>query len=197
MNLETLLALSLFCFVSSITPGPNNLMLLSSGVNFGFRRSVPHMLGIAIGFSLMVFLVGIGISTLFKLWPPSFVILKWTSVGYLLYLAYKIANSASPHQAKSSAKPFSFIQAALFQWVNPKAWTMAVSVNAVYAPEQDMMSIVWVTCVYFIVNLPSINCWLLLGNNLNRFLQKQSHLIWFNRTMAVLLVVSFIPMLDS
>ena len=197
MPLETLLALSLFCLVSSITPGPNNLMLLSSGVNFGFRRSIPHMLGIASGFSLMVFLVGVGVSSLFKLWPLSLLILKWFSVAYLVYLAYKIANSSSPNQVNSTAKPFSYIQAALFQWVNPKAWTMAITVNAVYAPEQDLKSITAVTFVYFIINLPSINCWLVLGNNLNRVLQQANHLLWFNRIMAALLIVSFVPMLDS
>ena len=131
MNTELLIALITFCFVSSITPGPNNLMLLSSGLNFGLRRSISHLLGVAIGFSVMVLLVGIGVSQLFQSLPASYTVLKWVSIVYLGYLAYKIANNHTIDEVASDAKPFTFMQAALFQWVNPKAWTMALSVNAV------------------------------------------------------------------
>jgi len=121
MTPDLLTALAAFAFVSSITPGPNNLMLLASGVNFGFRRTVPHMLGIGIGFTLMVVLVGLGLAGVFTAWPPARPALRIAATGYMLWLAWKIANAAPPESAKTSARPLTFLQAAAFQWVNPKA----------------------------------------------------------------------------
>lgn len=135
MSLDMLVALSVFCLVSSITPGPNNLMLLSSGINFGLRRSIGHLLGVALGFNAMVILMGLGVSQVFISYPNSYQVLKYLSIAYLMYLAYKIANSATLGDGKDRQAPINFIQAALFQWVNPKAWSMALSVNAVYAPD--------------------------------------------------------------
>ena len=126
MTHELLIALLGFAFVTSVTPGPNNMMLLASGVNFGFRRTVPHMLGISIGHSLMVFLVGLGLAGVFKAWPPALVMLKVASVAYMLWLAWKIAHAGAPGEGTARARPFSFLQAAAFQWVNPKAWAMAL-----------------------------------------------------------------------
>ena len=132
MSTELFAALFAFAFVSSVTPGPNNLMLMASGANFGFKRTIPHMLGVGIGFTLMVVLVGAGLMQLFDLYPVSYDVLRVVCVIYLSYLAYRIATAAAPeHQADSTAKPFSFLQAALFQWVNPKAWTMALTAIAV------------------------------------------------------------------
>ena len=148
MNLDMLLALSVFCLVSSITPGPNNLMLLSSGINFGIRRSLGHLFGVALGFNAMVILVGIGVSQVFELYPNSYLVLKYLSVAYLSYLAYKIANSGQLSDEKSRQTPISFVQAVLFQWVNPKAWTMALSVNAVYAPDQSFTAVLLVSLVF-------------------------------------------------
>ena len=119
MNIEILLALTLFALVSSITPGPNNLMLMASGANFGFRRSIPHMLGVSLGFTLMVLLVGVGLVQVFDLFPVSYQILKVVSVAYLLYLAWKIGTAASGNNdTKAGGTPFTFVQAALFQWVS-------------------------------------------------------------------------------
>ncbi len=138
MNLEILTALIGFAFVSSVTPGPNNMMLLASGANFGLRRSVPHMLGISIGHSFMVTMVGLGLGRMFELYPASFIAMKVVSVAYLIYLAWKIANAAPPKAAQATGKPFSFLQAAAFQWVNPKAWYMAVTAVTNFTPDTGL-----------------------------------------------------------
>jgi len=124
---ELLSGLVAFAFVSSITPGPNNLMLMASGANFGFRRSIPHMFGIGLGFVFMVLLVGAGLVQIFDAYPVSHMALKVVSVFYLLYLAAKIATAAPVRQGQCGGTPMTFLQAAAFQWVNPKAWAMAPS----------------------------------------------------------------------
>ena len=194
MNYELLSALIIFSFVSSITPGPNNLMLMSSGANFGFKRTLPHMLGVALGFTLMVVLVGLGIIQLFDNYPLSYQILKVVSVAYLLYLAYKIAISASNFDS-SDAKvvPMTFIQAVLFQWVNPKAWTMALTAISVYAPSKSVAAIVFVALIFGAVNLPCISSWTALGQKMQNFLTSNKRLRIFNFSMASLLVLSLYP----
>ena len=127
MDTDLLYALMGFAFVTSITPGPNNLMLMASGANFGFRRSIPHMLGIGIGFVVMVTLVGLGLMGLFDRYPVTHTMLKVFSAAYMLWLAWKIANAAAPEQSKATGQPLSLLQAAGFQWVNPKAWAMALT----------------------------------------------------------------------
>ncbi|GAA5219015.1 LysE family translocator [Corallincola platygyrae] len=196
MTIEILAALSLFALVSSITPGPNNMMLLASGANYGLLRSLPHMLGVAIGFSLMLVIVGFGIMQLFELYPTSYTLLQVVSISYLLYLAFKLATAApmSTDTAKSG-RPMTFIQAVLFQWVNPKAWTMAVTAISIYAPNQDTRAILLVALVFGVVNLPAIFTWLMMGKQMQRLLTKQKHLKVFNVSMALLLVGSLYPML--
>lgn len=194
MNYELLTALVLFSFVSSITPGPNNLMLMSSGANFGFRRTLPHMFGVAIGFTLMVVLVGLGIIQLFERFPASYQILKVLSVAYLLYLAYKIAISGSSFENNSSkVVPMTFLQAVLFQWVNPKAWTMALTAISVYAPSKSVTAILLVAFIFGAVNLPCISSWTALGQKIKGFLTSNKRLRVFNITMASLLVLSLYP----
>ena len=141
MTYELLAALSVFAFVSSITPGPNNLMLMASGANFGFTRSIPHMLGIGIGFTVMVVLVGLGLIQIFDTVPYSYTALKIFSVLYMSWLAWKIANAAAPEGGQAGGTPLTFLQAAAFQWVNPKAWAMALTAITAYAPERDLASI--------------------------------------------------------
>ncbi|RMU51303.1 Amino acid transporter LysE [Pseudomonas savastanoi pv. glycinea] len=122
LSFDLLLAFTLFAFVTSITPGPNNMMLLASGVNFGFSRTLPHMLGISIGFFVLVLTVGFGLGSVFKAWPLLYTILRYVGAAYLLYLAWKIATSGpASDNVDSQGKPLSFMSAALFQWVNPKA----------------------------------------------------------------------------
>lgn len=191
MNQAALIALSAYAFVSSITPGPNNLMLMSSGVNFGLRRTVPHALGVGIGFTMMIVLVGIGLMGLFDLFPQLSLVLKIASVAYLLWLAWKIAHAAAPGEGKASAaKPMSFTQAVLFQWVNPKAWSMALSAIALYAPHRDFHTVLLVAGIFGIINLPSTSLWAVLGLGLRNWLSNPARLRVFNWTMAALLVGS-------
>lgn len=192
--MDLLFTLAIFAFVSSITPGPNNLMLLSSGVNFGWQRTLPHMFGVAIGFTLMVFLVGIGVIQLFDLFPQSYVILKWFCIVYLTYLAVKIARSSDTVAKEAGkVKPMTFIQAVMFQWVNPKAWTMALSAISVYAPERDLLSVVIVSAIFASINLPSIAVWVVVGDRLQQFLTSAVKLKMFNYSMAGLLILSLFP----
>jgi len=195
MTYELLAALILFAFVSSITPGPNNLMLMASGANFGFRRTIPHMLGIGLGFTFMVLMVGLGLIGLFEAFPVSYTVLKVASVLYLLWLAWKIANAAPVTQGEAAGTPMTFLQAAAFQWVNPKAWTMALTAISAYAPGHSLMAIVLVAGIFGAVNLPSVSSWTILGQQMARILTNPRRLMLFNRTMGVLLVASLYPVI--
>lgn len=197
MTYDLLLALLAFAFVSSITPGPNNLMLMASGANFGFRLTIPHMLGIGIGFTVMIVMVGAGLMQIFDAYPVSHTILKVFSVAYLLWLAWKIARAAPPETDASAEKgrPFTFLQAALFQWVNPKAWTMALTAITVYAPDRSLMAVLVVALAFGAVNLPSVSVWTVLGQQMARLLTSPTRLRAFNWVMAGLLVASLYPVL--
>ncbi|MFT5799138.1 MAG: threonine/homoserine/homoserine lactone efflux protein [Candidatus Azotimanducaceae bacterium] len=195
MTLELITAFAGYCFVSSITPGPNNLMLMASGANFGFLRTIPHMLGVGLGFVLMVVLVGIGLAQVFDLYPITHTILKIGSVGYLLYLAWKIANAAPVNAKDSSGTPMTFLQAAAFQWVNPKAWTMAVTAVTVYAPDTNLATLLLVAAIFGAVNLPAVSSWTLLGQQMARILTNPTRLRLFNWSMAALLIASLYPVL--
>lgn len=198
MTSEIVLALVLFALVSSLTPGPNNLMLMASGANYGFRRTIPHMLGVSIGFTLMVLLVGVGLLQVFDAFPLSYRVLKVGSVAYLLYLAWKIGTAAPQNSdAKVEGNPFTFIQAALFQWVNPKAWTMALTAVSVYSPSQSTVAMAFVAGVFGAVNLPCISLWTTLGKQLQVLLTSRARLRTFNISMAILLVSSLYPVLFS
>lgn len=192
---ELLAALALFAFVSSITPGPNNTMLLASGANFGIRRSLPHMLGVWIGFMVLILSCGLGLGALFAAFPPLHAALKLAGGLYLLWLAWKIARSDGIGGGASSAQPMTFLQAAAFQWVNPKAWAMAIGAVATYAPRDHyLVGIVLVTLVSGTVNLPAIAVWMALGTAIRRFLDRPKTLRAFNWTMAALLVASLYPL---
>jgi threonine/homoserine/homoserine lactone efflux protein len=203
LTAELFSALVAFAFVSSITPGPNNLMLMTSGTNFGFVRTIPHMLGVSIGFTLMIVLVGAGLAKVFEHFPLAHQVLKYASCAYLLWLAWKIATSAPPG-SKPGAKdgepartqPVTFVQAALFQWVNPKAWTMALTAVSAYTlPADPVMSLLVVAAVFGAINLPSVGSWTLLGTQLRRFLDEPVRLRVFNVTMALILVATLYPVL--
>ena len=195
MTYDLLTALAAFAFVTSITPGPNNLMLMASGANFGFRRTIPHMLGVALGFIFMAILMGIGLAGLFEAWPQLHTVLVVVSVVYMLWLAWKIANAAAPSEREAEGTPMTFLQAAAFQWVNPKAWAMALTAVTVYAPEPGLIGIAFVAVVFGAINLPSVGVWCLMGQELRRVLTSRVRLRIFNAVMALLLVLSLAPVL--
>jgi threonine/homoserine/homoserine lactone efflux protein len=197
MPFDTLVALLVYAFVTSITPGPNNLMLLSSGVNFGFARSVPHMLGIGIGFVVLLLAVGFGLGAILTAFPALHTALKIAGAAYLLYLAWKIAMARSvTRDGEQNARPLTFLDAAAFQWVNPKAWVMAITAMAVYTvPESPFLSVLLIALAFGVVNLPSVSVWAGFGTALRGFLSDPVRLKWFNIAMGMLLAATLWPML--
>jgi threonine/homoserine/homoserine lactone efflux protein len=197
MQLEVFLALIVFAFTTSITPGPNNMMLFASGVNFGFVRTIPHMCGIGAGFLVLLLAVGYGLGALLETVPLIYTLLKFAGGAYLLWIAFKIGTSRSLGEGgKVGAKPMTFLGAAAFQWVNPKAWVMAVSAMATYTDEKNYVFSVFLVGVAFaIVNFPSVSTWAGFGSALRQWLSDPVRLKWFNISMALLLVASLWPML--
>lgn len=197
MNSEVLFALATYAFVTSITPGPNNFMLLSSGVNFGFVRSIPHMLGIGIGFVILLLAVGFGLGAVLTTFPALHTGLKIVGGAYLLYLAWKIAMSRSVESGgDGSAQPMTFLQAVAFQWVNPKAWVMAVTAMAVFSnPASPFLSVILIAAVFGMINLPCVSSWAGFGMALRGFLSDPVRLKWFNIGMGVLLAATLWPMI--
>jgi Putative threonine efflux protein len=189
------LALLAFAFVTSVTPGPNNLMLLASGANFGIRRSLPHMFGIALGFTLMVFIVGLGLAEAFDTFPVLRQVMMTVAVLYMLWLAWKIAHASAPEAGQTGGKPLTFLQAAAFQWVNPKAWIMAIGAQTNYAQDATWAAAALVALGFVLMNLPAISLWTWLGQEIRRFLTNPRRLMAFNWTMAALLVASLLPIL--
>lgn len=195
MTAELLIAFIAFAFVTSVTPGPNNMMLLASGVNFGMRRSLPHMFGISLGFMLLVMAVGLGLGQVFEQVPQLYTLLRYLGATYLLYLAWKIANAGvpDPHVGKRS-KPFSFLQAAAFQWVNPKAWVMAIGAITTYTPQDNfVVNVLLIAALFALVNCPSVGLWTMAGSLLRNWLSNPRVLRAFNIGMALLLVASLYP----
>ncbi len=190
-------AFSAFALVSSITPGPNNTMVLASGVNFGFARTIPHVLGISIGFALMVALVGLGLGSMFSAWPWTWQVLRVGAAVYLSWLAWKLATSGGV-QDKPVARPMGFLQAAAFQWVNPKAWVMAVGACSTYVLHGNVwINVALLAGLFAVINLPSVAMWAVCGSALRRWLAQPRVLRVFNVTMALLLLASLWPILAS
>lgn len=195
MNASILAGLMAFAFVTTVTPGPNNLMLMASGANFGFKRTLPHMLGIMVGVSVMVMVVGGGLMTLFDTYPFLNTLLQAVSIAYLLWLAWKVANAAPLKTSDEKGRPMTFLQAAAFQWVNPKAWAMCLSAITLYAPDHTLLSVVLVAGVFALVSFPAISVWAWLGLVVRQWLTSPKRYRAFNITMAVLLVASLYPVL--
>ena len=194
LSYTALSAAMMFALVMSITPGPNNTMLLASGVNFGLRRTLPHMLGITCGCMIMMIAIALGLGQVFTRVPALYAAMEIASVAYLLYLAWKIATSRSFSVDEANERPMTFLQAAAFQWVNPKAWMMAVSgVTAFHLNDNLLINAALLTISFAIVNLPSITIWAAFGLGVRRFLSSARALRAFNWSMAALLVASIVP----
>jgi threonine/homoserine/homoserine lactone efflux protein len=193
--MDLLIALAVFRLVTLFTPGPNNLMLMASGLNFGIRRGMPHLLGVVLGFTVMVLIVGFGLGAIFQAWPMLYVALKYVGAAYLLYLAWQIAVSVSSGpRSESAGGPIGFLQAAAFQWVNPKAWVMAVGAVSTYAAVAPFpLNVIVIAALYGVLGLASAGAWLGFGAALQRVLNDPRAVRAFNVTMALLLVASLYP----
>ncbi len=193
--MELIANIILFALLTTITPGPNNIMLMSSGLNFGIKKSLPHLVGVCIGFPILVIFIGSGGSIIFNEYPILYQVLKIAGFGYLLFLAYKIATTVKQDLGNETSKPFSFFQAVLFQWINPKAWIIAVSAITIFTTSSVNIysQTLVIATVFLFVDIFSASFWLTFGIILTKIIQKPKSYRIFNRTMAVLLVVSIIP----
>ncbi|ROL67044.1 lysine transporter LysE [Pseudomonas protegens] len=197
LSVDLLLAFALFALVTSITPGPNNTLLLASGVNFGFNRSIPHILGISCGFFVLVLAVGLGLGAVFEAYPLLYSVLRYVGAAYLLYLAWKIARSGPlSEEQQGQGQPLGYWGAAAFQWVNPKAWVMAVGAISTYTPLQGYFTnVLVIAAVFALINAPTVSLWAACGSLLRNVLRNPRWLRLFNLGMAGLLVISLAPLL--
>lgn len=198
MNFDWLWGVVVFVAVTTFTPGPNNVMVTASGANFGYRRSIPHLLGITFGFPVMVVAIGLGLAGVFQTFPWLHVALKYVGAVYLLWLAWRIAHGGRA-VASAGVRPLSFLQAAAFQWVNSKAWMMATGALAAFTtPGGDLMLEVFVIALLFgLVCYPSVSIWTVFGLAIGRWLSSDRGLRAFNWLMAALLVLSLVPVFWS
>ncbi len=179
-----------------MTPGPNNIMLLSSGLTYGYKRTIPHALGVVIGFPLMTIFVGLGLGEFFKLYPITFTILKSIGILYLLWLAWKISRSTPKFKENDTeSQPLKFIPIVLFQWINPKNWIKIITAMSVYVTsvEHATIQIMIITLVFFLTVFISANSWALGGVILKKLIKSDVGIKRFNVIMAVLLVLSIVP----
>jgi threonine/homoserine/homoserine lactone efflux protein len=197
MSPELWLAASLFAVVSLITPGPNNTMILTSGVNFGLQRTLPHLLGICIGFGLMQMLVGLGLHGVLGQYPLVLESLRYVGGAYMLWLAWKLGTSRTvPGMLAGDAKPLGFWGAAAFQWVNPKAWVMCMTAMTAYLPvDASLVQVLLLGSLFTLLGLPCVGTWAAFGSSMRKYLQDPLKLRIFNNAMALALVASLYPML--
>ncbi len=193
-----------FAFAMCATPGPNNAMVASSGANFGFWPTMPHLVGVAAGFPAMLAVVALGGGNLLRAYPIIHDTLKWVGAAYLLWLALRIATTkpepqpddSVPPAQENGRKPLSFLQAFLFQWVNPKAWIIALSAVTTYTTVDNVtMQTLLLAVIFAIVTLPTLALWTMTGVGAARLLRSAHAMRMFNIVMAVLLVASLLPLL--
>lgn len=193
--MEFLLSIIFFAIPMGITPGPNNIMLMTSGLNHGVRLSMPHFWGINIGFLLMFIIVGPSLGVIFNQYPILHELIKVVGLFYLFYLAWRIANTVPASVKSNESRPFTFFQAVLFQWVNPKAWVMNTGAIAAFTTTDGniFLEVGTIALVFFFVGLMTSTTWLLFGTWLKRYLKSPEHQSAFNFSMAMLLVLSISP----
>ena len=194
-SVEALLPLVGFVLVSVTTPGPNNLMVLASGANFGLTRTMPHIVGITVGFPVMIVAIGLGIGFVFEAYPAAHQLLKYLAFAYLLWLAWRIAQAGRPRSARVNPRPLTLLEAAAFQWVNPKAWAVVFAATALFMSVDGnrTLEIVVIAGLFGLVCLPNGVVWCLFGRVIAGFLGDDRRRRWFNTAMALLLVVSVVP----
>jgi threonine/homoserine/homoserine lactone efflux protein len=193
--MELMLALSVFVFSTNITPGPNNIMLMSSGANYGVRRTILHLLGVVFGFALMLILVGLGGGVLFETFPVAYQLVKVFGIGYMSYLAFRIASAGQRQLGESTDRPMTFMQTVLFQWVNGKAWIMVTGAVATFttASGNYLLQVLLIAATFITVGSPCNVAWVLCGRAMKGFLNDRIRQRIFNLLMGGLLFVSILP----
>ena len=186
---------ALYSFVMSITPGPNNVMLTAAGATFGFRRSVPHMLGVCVGFSIELLAVCAGLGAIFTRWPDLQTVLRWLGAAYLLYLGVRMLGGGQARTGVTT-RPVTFLEAALFQFLNPKAWVMTLTAATLFLPRElgVIAADAYMVAVMVLINLPCIAIWALFGSSLRSFLARPASRKGFNAAMAVALAATGVIM---
>nr|WP_047168394.1 LysE family translocator [Sphingomonas sp. Y57] len=194
MSPDIIIALVTFCIVSSVTPGPNNMMLLASGATFGFGRTVPHMAGISVGCIVMMLLLGLGLAGVISRAPWLYTVLHIASTAYLLYLSWRIATAVGVGSTSARSRPLGILEAAAFQWVNPKAWAMCLGVATSFTrPDHLVVDVPVAAAVLAVTGLPCIMLWAGGGTLVRQLLTRPGALRAFNIGMALLLVASLVP----
>lgn len=195
--MDWLLAVLGFTVTMSITPGPNNVMIIASATNFGVARTVPHMLGISIGFPAMLVALGLGPGMALVAYPLAHQLLKIAGALYLVFLAWKIATASGIGSADAPGRPLTFLQAAFFQWLNPKAWVIALGALTAYTTVGGAMvtETLLISAIFVPICVIACATWAAGGVALRRALQSPAALRMFNWTMALLLLASLVPML--
>tara|TARA_B100000929_G_scaffold287191_1_gene273470 strand:- start:380 stop:967 length:588 start_codon:yes stop_codon:yes gene_type:complete len=192
--MDNLIPALIFFFVMAITPGPNNFMIMFSGINYGFRKSLPHLFGIILGFPILIVGIGLGLDVVFNQLSWLQELIKYVGVAVLIYLSYRIATTSNESKAHSKSKPLTFLQVVLFQWVNPKAIVMTITGISVYINSGDVKSqVLTLAASNILVTVPSASVWLFLGLWLQKLLTNDAHIKLFNKVMALLLIGSIVP----
>jgi len=195
-TLPMLVSIISFAFATAMTPGPNNFMLLSSGLTFGYKRTLAHIIGVMVGFPIMIMAVGLGLGSVFTMYPIMYDVLKVVGILYLLWMAWKVATSSSSMGTSDEVKkPFTLLQAMLFQWVNPKAWVMVITAigSFITVKEDAFLQVLFIAFTYLIIGMLSTNFWALGGVYLHKFISNVQSIKIFNVLMAVLIVLSVVP----
>ncbi len=191
---EQLLAFSIFTLAGAVTPGPNNTISTLSGATFGFRRTMPQMLGVSAGYPLMLAALGLGLGELFKVVPWLHNAMRYVGAAFLLYLAWKLVRANAP-QAAGTSRPVGFFEAFFFQWLNPKAWSIALGAIAAFTtPGLSANAFFWevaiFTLVSAIITFPSLVLWCLFGVAISAMLKDEKKRRIFNYALAAILVLS-------
>lgn len=190
--IELIIPVTIFAIVAAFTPGPNNIMVTASGSAFGFRRTVPHLLGVTVGFPLMLLAVGLGLGEIFQNNPQIHLVLKYAGAAYLLYLAWRIAQAGRPDDSAAKARPLTFIEAAAFQWVNVKAWMVALSAIPTFTTigGNYYLELAAIALVFAAMTIPSLSVWCMFGVMIRRLIQTEETARVVNLLLAGLVALS-------
>lgn len=196
MDWPTLLTILGIAFTASWTPGPNNALLASSGANFGIRRTVPHALGVTLGFPIMIFATALGLGSMIQTVPYAETVMRWAGAAVLLWFAWRVATASTLQKGALRSRPFSFVEAAGFQWINPKAWALALGLSSqFFVPERPVQGAVTLALVFLVSGLGSSFFWTGLGQALQRVLHTPERMRAFNVVMGLCLAMFVIVLL--